>query len=125
MTVKAIQIIKQENVLDNVKEMSSIIIEKLNALKIKFPFLGEIRGKGLKLGVEILDPKLEDADEKGAKELQKLALQRGLITEPGGCNDTVLRLLPPLNIDIKTVNEAFQILEEVFVFYNNMTHKKG
>ncbi|PHM28687.1 aspartate aminotransferase family protein [Xenorhabdus budapestensis] len=122
--VKAIQIIKQENVLDNVKMMSSIIIDKLNALKIKFPFLGEIRGKGLMLGVEILDPEREEADEKGAKEIQKLALQRGLITELGGRNDTVLRLLPPLNIDIKTINEAFQILEEVFICYNNMIHKE-
>ncbi|WP_340620923.1 aspartate aminotransferase family protein [Xenorhabdus siamensis] len=123
--VKAIQIIKKENILDNVKKMSSIIIEKLKTLKINFPFLGEIRGKGLMLGVEILDPELKQADGKGAREIQKLALQNGLITELGGRGDTVLRLLPPLNINIKTLDEALQILEKTFTSYNKLTHKKG
>ncbi|WP_237386907.1 aspartate aminotransferase family protein [Xenorhabdus sp. Sc-CR9] len=123
--VNAIKIIKEERILDNVVKMSQIIVDKLNTLKIKFPFLGEIRGKGLMLGVEILDPECKDADEKGAKKIQELTLQNGLIIEVGGRNDTVIRLLPPLNVGIETVNESLLILEKVFTCYENLINEKS
>lgn len=81
------------------------------------PLVGEVRGQGLMLGVEIVDPKGElDAlgnrplDGARARALQRACLQRGLILEVGGRHSATLRFLPPLIIraeEVDVVAERF------------------
>jgi diaminobutyrate-2-oxoglutarate transaminase len=79
--------------------------------------IGEVRGKGLMLGLELVDPDAGAGplgSRPPAPALAALArtacLQHGLIVELGGRNDTVLRLLPPL---IMTDGEADAVLERL------------
>ncbi|AWK43828.1 diaminobutyrate--2-oxoglutarate transaminase family protein [Photorhabdus laumondii subsp. laumondii] len=116
---KAIEIIKRDNLLENVKQRSIQIKKHLAALKNNFNIIGEIRGKGLMLGVEILNASTGKACEITAKHIQKIALNKGLITELGGRNDTVLRILPPLNVSSDTIEEAIEILRNTFRAYMN------
>ena len=66
--------------------------------------VGEIRGKGLMIGVDIVLP------EK-AVEVEKKLLEKGLLTSTAGAN--TLRIVPPLNITYKEINEGLEILREV------------
>lgn len=93
------------------------MMEELRGIAADRPCIGEVRGRGLMLGLEIVEP---DAgpDALGARPaapvlaaLARVAcLGRGLIVELGGRSDTVLRLLPPL---IMTDAEADAVLERL------------
>lgn len=66
------------------------------------PFVKEIRGKGLVIGVQV---------EKNPAEIEKICLEKGLLFSTAG-ND-VLRFVPPLNISYKEINAGLAILKEV------------
>lgn len=79
--------------------------------------IGDVRGRGLMLGVELVDP-AGRADAVGsyppdpalAVRVREACLARGLIVELGGRHDAVLRLLPPLTI---TDEQAGAVLERL------------
>ncbi len=66
------------------------------------PFIKEIRGRGLVIGVQV---------EKNPAEIEKICLEKGLLFSTAG-ND-VLRFVPPLNISYKEINAGLKILKEV------------
>lgn len=66
------------------------------------PFIKEIRGRGLVIGVQV---------EKNPTEIEKICLEKGLLFSTAG-ND-VLRFVPPLNISYKEINAGLKILKEV------------
>lgn len=81
------------------------ITAALDALRGRFPMIGEVRGRGLMIGLELVDPSGEPdgcgahpADPGLAVRVRAACLERGLIVELGGSHDAVLRLLPPLTI---------------------------
>lgn len=88
------------------------LMAHLQALQDKHPCLGDVRGRGLMLGVEIVDTSAQ-ADKLGsypsapklARRIQSEALQRGLILELGGCHGSVVRFLPPLIVTSEQVDE--------------------
>ena len=72
--------------------------------------VGEARGRGLMLGMELVDPSTGEPNSLAANALQRYAIERGLIVELGGRGDCVVRLLPPLNVSRETLDQAFEIL---------------
>lgn len=98
-----LEALEEENVLDNVKKMGELFLDRLNLLKEKYSFVKEVRGKGLMLGVEL--------DRPAADIVLKL-IDSGLI-----CNCTsekVIRFLPPLVIREEHIDKAIEIIENVF-----------
>src|SRR5450830_179324 len=110
---KAIEVFHRDAVLNNVRLRSEQIGKRLGELQRDFAMLGEVRGLGLMLGVEILNPVTGKVCDATASKIQQRALRLGLITELGGRDDTVLRVLPPLNVSEQTVTEALGVLEHV------------
>jgi len=110
---KAIEVFHRDAVLNNVRLRSEQIGRRLGELQRDFAMLGEVRGLGLMLGVEILNPVTGKVCDATASKIQQRALRLGLITELGGRDDTVLRVLPPLNVSEQTVTEALGVLEHV------------
>jgi predicted acetylornithine/succinylornithine family transaminase len=87
--------------LKNARVTGHYFMTRLEALKPKFPFIREVRGKGLMIGMELDCP---------GKDIVHFCQEKGLIIN---CtNDTVLRFLPPLIISRKDVDTAIKILEE-------------
>jgi acetylornithine/N-succinyldiaminopimelate aminotransferase len=90
-------------VLQNVKTISALFFKRLTALKNKIPAIKEVRGMGLHIGIELSIP--------GAAIVKK-ALDAGLLIN---CtHDTVLRIMPPLVISEKAVQEGLDIFETIF-----------
>lgn len=81
------------------------LTQALTFLKQRFPCLGQVRGRGLMLGIEIVDERLPPSsdgcypiDASLAAAIQQCCFQQGLLLERGGRHGNVVRLLPPLTI---------------------------
>jgi predicted acetylornithine/succinylornithine family transaminase len=97
-----LQAVQKEKLLQNAQKMGEYLFSKLNALKNKYPLIKEVRGIGLMAGVEL--------NSMGKPVVEK-CLEKGLLIN---CtHDTVLRLMPALNITRKDIDKAIAILEEV------------
>jgi diaminobutyrate-2-oxoglutarate transaminase len=96
--------------------MGSLLTNGLRAAAADDPAVGDVRGPGLMVGVEVVDPDHLDrdgvpvADGARAAAVQRAMLARGVIVETGGRANAVVRFLPPLVIeapDIERVVDAF------------------
>ncbi|MFI0901967.1 diaminobutyrate--2-oxoglutarate transaminase family protein [Streptomyces sioyaensis] len=108
----------RENGLDRrAGELGARMLARLTSLAGAHDCIGDVRGRGLMLGVEIVD-RDADADAHGARPadprlaaaVQHACLDRGLIVELGGRHSAVVRLLPPLTI---TDEQADAILDRL------------
>ena len=94
--------IQKDKMLQNVAEMSPYIFEKLEGLKRKYKVIKEVRGLGLMIGMEL--------HIKGKEVVQRCA-SNGLLIN---CtHDTVLRLMPALNVTKRQIDFAVRVLERV------------
>jgi diaminobutyrate-2-oxoglutarate transaminase len=110
--VAAVAIIKRERILDNVREQGEYALATLEEFAREHAMIAEARGSGLMLGIEIVNPATGEPDAAAAIAVQRAALERGLIIELGGRHDAVIRLLPPLNVTRRTLDQALEILQD-------------
>ncbi len=96
-----IDIIEKERLLDNVARVSELMMNELRALASAFPWITEVRGKGLMIGLVLNHP---------AKAFEKALLAKGLIAIATA--DNVIRMLPPLNITQGDARDALRIIGE-------------
>ncbi|MCM8762993.1 MAG: aminotransferase class III-fold pyridoxal phosphate-dependent enzyme, partial [Candidatus Omnitrophica bacterium] len=94
--------IQKEKMLANVLKMGEYLGEQLKTLKSKYSVIKEVRGLGLMWGVEL---------NIAGKEIVEGCIKEGLLIN---CtHETVLRLMPALNITKKEINKAIKILDNV------------
>ncbi|WP_421078568.1 aspartate aminotransferase family protein [Methanothermococcus sp. Ax23] len=92
-----------EELLQNTQKMGDYFITKLKNLKDKYPFIKEIRGMGLMIGMEL---------SFNGGDIVKKMLEKGYLIN---CtSDTVLRFLPPLIVKKEHIDELVDALDEVF-----------
>jgi len=99
----ALRAILEEGMLENCQKMGDYFFSKLEAVKNKFPFVQEIRGKGLILGMEL--------KKDGSSVVQEMLKKKILINCTMG---NVLRFLPPLIVTKEEIDRVVAALEEVF-----------
>ena len=110
--------LRENDVPSNATKMGLRFRERLLALQDRCSFIGEVRGKGLMIGVEIVDARQTDrlgrltGDPVTAKRIQRECFDRGVILELGGRNGAVVRLLPPLNITSEQVDKVCAVFTE-------------
>ncbi len=100
--VAVMETIFEDNLLENAKALGNYLLERLMALKEKYPFVREVRGRGLMVGIEL--------DFEG-KEIANKCIERGLLIN---CTaSTFIRFLPPLTVTKKEIDEGMDILDSV------------
>lgn len=117
---KTLEIIKRDNLTENAALRGEQLRAGLAAIQADFPQIGDIRGRGLMNGIEIVKPgetnKLGQAvaDQPLAAAVQRAALERGLIIEKGGREGAVLRFLPPLIISETQIDFVIDTMRAAF-----------
>ncbi|GGK34091.1 diaminobutyrate--2-oxoglutarate aminotransferase [Pilimelia terevasa] len=106
---QAVRMVRRDDVLRNVQERGRQLAARLGPLRSN-PWVREVRGTGLMWGVELADPATGRPVGDRGRRVQAAALRRGLILEVGGRDDTVVRLLPPLNVSADLLETACAIL---------------
>jgi acetylornithine/N-succinyldiaminopimelate aminotransferase len=101
--VAALTAILEEGMLENCRKMGDYFLSELDKMKNKFPFIKEVRGKGLILGMEL---KID-----GSSIVKEMLKKRVLINCTMG---NILRFLPPLIVTQEEIDRVVATLEEVF-----------
>ncbi len=102
--------------LASVREKGVYITEALNQLKKEVSIIGDIRGRGLMIGIEFIDPEGKkdimghpEASGSIAAEVQKRCFEHKLVMEKGGRNGSVMRCLCALNVSKEDINTMLGI----------------
>ncbi|MFN3982238.1 MAG: aspartate aminotransferase family protein, partial [Caldilinea sp.] len=108
--LKNLEIIERENLLENSRVMGERLKAGLSKL-LDFPIVGEVRGRGLLCGVEIVkDKETREADPAKALEIYNACLARGLRSRNVGAT---MAFSPPLTINADEVDQIVDILGSV------------
>jgi 4-aminobutyrate aminotransferase-like enzyme len=101
--------------LENSETVGNYFRGKLDELQRKYPVIGDVRGKGLMLGLELVkDRETKEPAPEATSQLLERTREHGLLIGKGGLYGNVIRLSPMLNIGKADVDEAARILDRSF-----------
>jgi 4-aminobutyrate aminotransferase len=114
----------EREAMGNAARVGAQMIKRLEGWKQTHPLVGDVRGRGLMIGVELVKDKTtrEPATELRNR-VETLAFERGLMVL--GCGETTLRLCPPLIIKDEEATVALDILEEVLTLVETEYARTG
>jgi 4-aminobutyrate aminotransferase / (S)-3-amino-2-methylpropionate transaminase / 5-aminovalerate transaminase len=109
----SIEVIEKEKLAENAAVVGKYCKDKLMELKDKYPLIGDVRGMGLMLGVELVkENKVPAVNEM--KKVMDFCKEEGLLIGKGGLDGNVIRIKPPLCITKDNVDQAMEILDRAF-----------
>jgi 4-aminobutyrate aminotransferase len=97
--------------IDNAAQVGEFILERLRGWKHSHPLVGDVRGRGLMIGIELVKDKTTREPAAALRNrVETIAFEKGLMIL--GCGETSLRLCPPLIVSKEEATVALDILEE-------------
>jgi 4-aminobutyrate aminotransferase/(S)-3-amino-2-methylpropionate transaminase len=96
------------------RRIGDIMLPRLNKMAARFPQIGDVRGRGAMIAVELVKPGTKDPDAALTGAIAKACHAQGLIVLTCGTYGNVLRFLPPLVIGEQLLEEGLSILEDAF-----------
>ncbi len=111
--LSSISIIEEENLVLNSERMGGILLRGLKEMEDRYGFIGEARGRGLFLALELVKDKnsKEPLSSKACAWIFQECLKQGLLTMSYASS---FRIQPAMTIDEGTVSNALSIMDEVF-----------
>ncbi len=110
-----IDYIEEQNLLQNTADVGAYLKDKLLELKDKHTIIGDVRGMGLLLALELVEDRATKAPASAATLcLMEKARENGILVGRGGLYGNVLRLSPPMNIGQGDVDEFIRRLDASF-----------
>ena len=110
-----IDIIEEEGLIQNAKKVGAYLKEQLDELKEKYEFIGDVRGPGLFLGLEVIDNKEDkNPDKPLAENLVESLKERYFLISNAGEHRNVLKLRPPLVFDTSHADLLLDALDHSF-----------
>src|SRR5712692_8993122 len=117
-----LDVMKSEHLVENAKKLGAKAKKRFLEMKEKYEIVGDVRGLGLFVGVEIVKSKSTKArGDAEAKQIIDYCFNHGLLVIIAGRN--TLRFIPPLNITEEVMDEGLDILEEGIAAVNSTTAK--
>ena len=113
--LKTIEVIEKEDLLSRATYLGKIAADRLNDMKSRYNLIGDVRGLGSMIGVELVkdrDTKEPAAEETG--EIRKRCHEHGLLIMSCGASHNVFRLMFPLTIADGELNKGLDIFEDSF-----------
>jgi 4-aminobutyrate aminotransferase-like enzyme len=105
-----LEVMEEERILDNVNRVGAFLMERLRGMKERHPIVGDVRGRGLLLAVDLVkDRDSREPFAEAGKRVYEKAFSKGLAWIPAG---NILRLAPPLILTEELAAKAADIVEE-------------
>jgi 4-aminobutyrate aminotransferase-like enzyme len=113
--VAVIDIIKESNYLERASKLGAHLKKKLEDLKEDHRIIGDVRGQGLMLGIELVrDRTTKEPATQEMLQIMEYCREKGLLIGKGGLDSNVVRLQPPLELTSTQIDDACLILGEAF-----------
>ncbi len=106
--------IEEDGLLDRARQIGATLVERLTAMQAADRRLGDIRGRGAMIALELVEPGTLEPDAELTRRVAAAAHARGLIVLTCGTWGNVLRFLPPLSMPDQLLAEALDVLESIF-----------
>ena len=108
-----LEVIDQEKTQANCLELGNYILAGLNKLKAKHQIIGDVRGRGLMLGIEFVkDRTTKEPHKEGCAQAVENARELGLLLGKGGLWGQTIRFAPPMNITKADADFLLAVLDE-------------
>jgi 4-aminobutyrate aminotransferase/(S)-3-amino-2-methylpropionate transaminase len=110
----AIETMEKEDLPAAARSIEAIMMPRLRQLANANPMIGDVRGRGAMLAIELVQPGTIEPDAAAASKVAKACHANGMIVLTCGTYGNVLRFLPPLVIGESLLTEGLSILEDAF-----------
>ena len=114
----SLEVIEEEDVLKNCQKVGSYFRDQLLKLQEKFPVIGDVRGLGLMLAVELVDAK-GAPNAAATKAINQYCYENGVLFYNCGTYKNCIRFMTPLNITTSVVDEGLTVLEKALEKVSN------
>ncbi len=111
--IATLRVLAGEDLAGRARRLGAALLDRLDGWPRRFSRVGDVRGLGLMVGIEYVDPVSGDPDGDLVSSLLESALERGFLFVAAGQSGQVLRLTPPLNIPEEVLESAVDLLEEL------------
>jgi 4-aminobutyrate aminotransferase/(S)-3-amino-2-methylpropionate transaminase len=111
----SIETMRSEDLLGAAQRIEALAKDRLQVIADKVPAIGDIRGRGGMLAVELVRPGTTEPDAELTAKVAKACHQQGVLVLTCGTYGNVIRLLPPLVISDELLLEGLQVLEDAMV----------
>ncbi len=110
-----LRVIEEEKLRENAKRVGRALLDKLKALQDRHEVIGDVRGRGLMLAVELVkDRATKEPDPETTAEVFERTREHGLVISKSGAYRNVLRMVPPLCLSIDDVEPVAEALDRSF-----------
>ncbi len=110
-----LEVIENEKLQENSLKMGARIRDGLEKLKAKYPIIGDVRGKGLMLGVEMVkDRKTKEPAKAECAQVLENAREMGLLIGKGGLWGQTIRFAPPMCINQADADFIIEVFDAAF-----------
>ncbi len=100
----------ENGMMDNAARMGDYFHRQLRTMMVRHPTIGEVRGKGLMVGMELVEDRTtKEPARQVLKDLLHAAFERGLLLLP--CGVSTIRFMPPLNLSQDIADEGLDIFD--------------
>jgi len=108
----AIETIEKDELVKSAKHIESIMLPRLQNMAKQHHLIGDVRGRGAMIAIEIVKPGTTDPDPDVTTKIVKSCHAEGVLVLTAGTYGNVLRFLPPLVISDELLNEGLDVLEK-------------
>jgi 4-aminobutyrate aminotransferase len=98
----------------NANAVGNFLLAGLRKLASSSRIIGDVRGKGLMIGVELVEAGTDRPSPRAAGQMLEQTRARGLLVGKGGLYGNVLRIAPPLSVSMQQAEEALAVLADAF-----------
>ncbi len=110
-----LQVIDEDNLQDNARQVGAALLERLHVLKEHHAAIGDVRGRGLMLAIEMVkNRKTKEPDPDTTAAVFEACRESGLILSKSGAYQSCLRMVPPMCLSLDDVEQVYEGLDQAF-----------
>ena len=109
---EVLRVVKEEGLQRNALEVGNFLKSEMKGLATKFPILGDVRGQGLFLGIELVDATLKPLAAQTDYLVNRMK-DHGILMSTDGPDHNVLKIKPPLVFTMENASELLYYLERI------------